>query len=66
MVTHGNIEVNGKKVDVASYLVKPGDVIAVREARRNNPVIKENIENGSKRPVPEWLDLDSKNLCKSC
>lgn len=62
MVTHGNIEVNGKKVDVASYLVKPGDVIAVREARRNNPVIKENIENGSKRPVPEWLDLDSKNL----
>lgn len=62
MVTHGNIEVNGKKVDVASYLVKPGDVVAVREIRRNNPVIKENIENGAKRPIPEWLELDSKNL----
>ncbi len=62
MVTHGNIEVNGKKVNVASYLVKPGDVVAVREIRRNNPVIKENIENGAKRPIPEWLELDSKNL----
>ena len=62
IVTHGNIEVNGRKVDIASYLVKPGDVIAVREIRRDNPVIKENIEAGAKRPVPEWLDLDSKNF----
>ena len=62
IVTHGNIEVNGRKVDIASYLVKPGDVIAVREIRKDNPVIKENIEAGAKRPVPEWLDLDSKNL----
>ena len=62
IVTHGNIEVNGRKVDIASYLVKPGDVISVREIRRDNPVIKENIEAGAKRPVPEWLDLDSKNF----
>ena len=62
MVTHGNIEVNGKKVDIASYLVKPGDVIAIREIRRNNPVIKANTENGAVRPIPEWLELDSKNL----
>ena len=62
IVTHGNIEVNGRKVDIASYLVKPGDVIAVREIRKDNPVIKENIEAGAKRPVPEWLDLDSKNF----
>ena len=62
IVTHGNIEVNGRKVDIASYLVKPGDVISIRETRRDNPVIKENIEAGAKRPVPEWLDLDSKNF----
>ena len=62
IVTHGNIEVNGRKVDIASYLVKPGDVISVREIRKDNPVIKENIEAGAKRPVPEWLDLDSKNF----
>ena len=62
IVTHGNIEVNGRKVDVASYLVKPGDVIAVREIRRDNGAIKANMENGSVRPIPEWLELDSKNL----
>ena len=62
IVTHGNIEVNGKKVDIASYLVKPGDVIAVREIRKDNGVIKANTENGSVRPVPEWLELDVKNL----
>ena len=62
IVTHGNIEVNGKKVDIASYLVKPGDVISVREIRKDNSVIKANTENGTVRPVPEWLELDVKNL----
>ena len=62
IVTHGNIEVNGVKTDVASYLVKPGDVIAVRENRRDNTIIKANLEAGAARPVPEWLELDSKNL----
>ena len=61
-VTHGAFQVNGKKVDIPSYTVKPGDEIAVREIRKDNPVIKENIEAGAKRPVPEWLDLDSKNF----
>ena len=62
IVTHGNIAVNGKKVDIASYLVKPGDVISVREIRKDNPVIKANIEAGSTRPVPEWLELNSEKL----
>ena len=62
IVTHGNIEVNGVKTDIASYLVKPGDVIAVRENKKDNTVIKANIEAGAARPVPEWLELDSQNL----
>ena len=62
LVNHGNIAVNGKKVDIASYLVKPGDVVSVLEAKRNNPVIKESIEKGAGRVVPEWLDLDLDNL----
>ena len=62
IVTHGNIEVNGKKVDIASYLVKPGDVISVREIRKDNPVIKANVEAGATRPVPEWLELNSEKL----
>ena len=62
LVTHGNIEVNGIKTDIASYLVKPGDVIAVRESKKDNTVIKANVEAGAARPVPEWLELDSQNL----
>ncbi len=62
LVTHGNIEVNGVRTDIASYLVKPGDVISVRESKRNNGVIKTNVEAGAIRPIPEWLELDSKNL----
>jgi len=62
IVTHGNIEVNGKKVDIASYLVKPGDVVSVREIRKDNPVIKTNVEAGSARPVPEWLEFDNEKL----
>ena len=62
IVTHGNIEVNGVKTDISSYLVKPGDFIAVRESKKDNTVIKANIEAGAARPVPEWLELDSQNL----
>ena len=61
LVTHGSIEVNGKKVDIASYLVKPGDVVAIREIRKDNPVVKANIEAAA-RPIPEWLELNSENL----
>ena len=60
LVSHGNIEVNGRKVDIASYLVKPGDVVAVRESRKDNPVIKANMETTV--TIPEWLDFDSKKL----
>ena len=62
IVTHGSIEVNGVKTDIASYLVKPGDVISVREIRRDNPVIKANVEAGATRPVPEWLEKNAEKL----
>ena len=62
LVTHGNIEVNGRKVDIASYLVKPGDVVAIREIRKDNPVVKENMENNSTRPTPEWLEIDTEKM----
>jgi small subunit ribosomal protein S4 len=60
LVTHGNFAVNGKKVDIASYLVKPGDVVSVLENKKNNPVIKAAVEKGS--VVPEWLEFDAKKL----
>ena len=62
LVTHGNIEVNGKKVNIASYLVKPNDVVSVREIKKDNPIIKENAQRGATRPIPEWLELDSEKL----
>ena len=61
-VTHAQFEVNGKKVNIASYLVKPGDVIKVRENKKDNGTIKVNVEETASRPVPEWLEKDIKNL----
>ncbi len=62
MVNHGQFEVNGKKVDIPSYLVKEGDVITVREIKKDNKAIKANAEANEKRPVPAWLEKDNKNL----
>ena len=62
MVTHGLFEVNGNKVDIPSYLVKEGDVITLKENKKNNPVIKENIETNRKMVVPAWLERDFDNL----
>ena len=60
MVNHGQFEVNGKKVNIPSYLVKPGDVIAIKET--SVPKFKENVEANSTRIVPDWLDADKNTL----
>ncbi len=62
IVNHGLFEVNGHKVDIASYLVKPGDVISVRELKKDKGIIKENVEANSARPVPTWLEKDADKL----
>jgi small subunit ribosomal protein S4 len=62
LVNHGHFEVNGKKVDIASYLVKPGDVIAVRESKKDSAIIKANVEANNSRPVPAWLEKNVENL----
>ena len=62
LVNHGQFEVNGKKVDIASYLVKPGDVISVRESKKDNSAIKANIEENAAKPVPEWLEKNAETL----
>ena len=62
MVTHGHLLVNGKKVDIASYEIKAGDVISVREKSRDIPFFKQLREEGIERTVPAWLDLDVETL----
>ena len=62
LVTHGHFDVNGKKVNIPSYLVKPGDVISVREIKKDSGAIKACIEENSARPVPTWLEKDENAL----
>ena len=62
LVNHAQFEVNGKKVNIPSYLVKAGDVITVRESKKDNATLKANIEESAKRPVPAWLERDSEKL----
>ena len=62
LVNHGHFDVNGIKTDIASYLVKAGDVISVREIKKDSKIIKENMELNSSRPVPEWLEKNADKL----
>ena len=62
LVNHAQFEVNGKKVNIPSYLVKAGDVITVRESKKDNATLKANIEESAKRPVPAWLERDTEKL----
>ncbi len=62
LVNHGHFDVNGIKTDIASYLVKPGDVITVRENKKDSKMLKENVEASESRPVPEWLEKNSEKL----
>ena len=62
LVFHGHFLVNGKKVDIPSYLVEAGDVVAVREKSRTIPVIKENAEAAAAKKggeAPGWLEFDA-------
>ncbi|MCF6097639.1 30S ribosomal protein S4 [Thermovorax subterraneus] len=62
IVRHGHIEVNGKKVDIPSYQVRPGDVIAVREKSRSLELFKEMAELGKGKVMPEWLSVNYDTL----
>ena len=62
MVNHGHFTVNGKKVNIPSYQVKPGMVIELRESSRKIDRFKENVEANSSIVVPKWLEFDAANL----
>jgi small subunit ribosomal protein S4 len=58
LVRHGHFTVNGKKVNIPSYLVRTGDVVAVREKSRKVNRIVESLGAVDRRGVPQWLELD--------
>ena len=62
LVVHGHFTVNGRKVDIPSYLVKAGDVVAVKEKSRGTENMKTIVEANSARPVPQWLDVNRETL----
>jgi len=62
IISHGHFDVNDRKTNVPSFLVDPGDVISVRENSKKNTFFKDLAKNLDGGRVPEWLELDTKNL----
>ncbi|MCI8594574.1 MAG: 30S ribosomal protein S4 [Oscillospiraceae bacterium] len=62
LVRHGHFTVNGRKVDIPSYLVKPGEVIALKEESRSLDKFKSAMEANGSRPAPKWMEFDKNNL----
>jgi small subunit ribosomal protein S4 len=58
LVRHGHFQVNGRKVDVPSFLARPGDAVTVREKSRQIARIKEALELAQRRGVPDWLEVN--------
>jgi small subunit ribosomal protein S4 len=58
IVRHGHISVNGRRVDIPSYLVKEGDIIGLSDSGRAIEKLKDTAEGNASRPLPKWLDFD--------
>jgi small subunit ribosomal protein S4 len=62
-VNHGHVTVNGKRVNIPSFRVKPGDVVEVRERSRNMALVLEALQSGE-RDVPDYIETDGKSSAK--
>ena len=62
IVDHKHVLVNGKQVNIPSYLIKAGDVIEIKEKHKSSPRYKEIIEVTGGRMIPDWLEFDAENL----
>jgi small subunit ribosomal protein S4 len=62
LIRHGHFFVNGQKVSIPSYLVKPESVIMLREKSRKNDRIKDSVETAQQRGIPRWIELDPENF----
>ncbi|MCW8952046.1 MAG: 30S ribosomal protein S4, partial [Rhodospirillales bacterium] len=61
LVNHGHVRVNGKRVNIGSYMVKEGDVIELREKAREIPMVMEAAQS-AERDVPEYMTVDHKKM----
>jgi small subunit ribosomal protein S4 len=62
LVRHGHITVDGQKVDIPSYLVKPNQVVALKEKSKELAAVKEALETVVRRGVPKWLELNKEKM----
>ena len=62
IVDHKHVLVNGKQVNIPSFLVKAGDVIEIKEAKKGSQRYKDIVEVTGGRMVPDWMDVDIENL----
>jgi small subunit ribosomal protein S4 len=62
LVRHGHLNVNGRKVDIPSFTVKPGDSLEVRESSKNNAAILSARDATAHTPSPSWLEVDRESL----
>ncbi len=62
LVRHGHFTVNGRKVDIPSFSVKPGDVVAIRQSSRETASVLHALEEVKGRGVPGWLEFDAAGL----
>ena len=62
LVTHGHFTVDGRKVNIPSFLVKPGMVITLKDSSKSLDKIKANVEANASRPAPKWLDYDANSM----
>ena len=62
IVDHKQVLVNGKQVNIPSYLIKAGDVIEIKEGKKSSQRYKDIVEVTGGRLVPEWIDVDQENL----
>ena len=62
LVNHGHITVNGRKVNIPSFQVKPGMVVSLTEKGKGLQKVKENIEDNAFRAAPKWIEYDKNNM----
>jgi small subunit ribosomal protein S4 len=62
LVTHGHVMINGRKLDIPSYIVKPGDAVAWKEKSINKALYNKALERIESRVIPSWLSLDKKDM----
>ncbi|MBI2823027.1 MAG: 30S ribosomal protein S4 [Acidobacteria bacterium] len=62
LVRHGHVQVNGKKVNIPSYLVTRGDVITLKPKLQKNLMVQQSVDLATSQGLPQWLELDRENF----